>query len=230
MSSALAYQSGFGNELASEALAGSLPIGRDSPQPVAHGLYAELLSGSAFTAPRAANLRTWMYRRRPSVVVGGYAPLTHAWLKTGARDGIVRRPTRCAGTRWRFPRSRSTSSTACARIAVNGDACATRHRRRICTPANRSMHACSYDADGELLHRAAARRASPHDRVRHDRSQSRAKSRSSARRDISRRGRGAVARLRLRELRRAVPPARTRADRLQRSRQHTRLSGTGGVV
>ena len=45
-----------------------LPIGRNSPQRVAHGLYAELLSGTAFTAPRAENRRSWLYRRQPSVV------------------------------------------------------------------------------------------------------------------------------------------------------------------
>ena len=79
---------GFGNQHASEAVAGALPVGRNSPQRVAHGLYAELLSGTAFTAPRAANLRTWLYRRRPSVQASGYTPLAHAWLKTGARGGV----------------------------------------------------------------------------------------------------------------------------------------------
>jgi homogentisate 1,2-dioxygenase len=63
----LNYQAGFGNHFATEAVPGALPVGRNSPQRVAHGLYAELLSGSAFTAPRAENRRTWMYRRRPSV-------------------------------------------------------------------------------------------------------------------------------------------------------------------
>ena len=63
----LSYQTGIGNLLASEALPGSLPQGRNSPQRCAHGLYAELLSGSAFTAPRAQNQRSWMYRRLPSV-------------------------------------------------------------------------------------------------------------------------------------------------------------------
>ena len=67
--SALQYQSGFGNSFATEAVPGALPQGRNSPQRVAHGLYAELLSGSAFTAPRAENRRTWMYRRQPSVVI-----------------------------------------------------------------------------------------------------------------------------------------------------------------
>ena len=66
------YQTGFGNEFASEALAGSLPIGRNSPQRVAHGLYAEQLTGTAFTAPRHANRRSWLYRIRPAAVHGRF--------------------------------------------------------------------------------------------------------------------------------------------------------------
>ncbi len=86
------YMTGFGNQHASEAVPGALPIGRNSPQRAAHGLYAELLSGSAFTAPRADNQRTWMYRRKPSVVVSGYAPLAHALWKSGAADGECASP------------------------------------------------------------------------------------------------------------------------------------------
>lgn len=63
-----AYQSGFGNEHATEARAGSLPVGQNNPQRGPLGLYAEQLSGTAFTAPRARNRRTWLYRIRPSVV------------------------------------------------------------------------------------------------------------------------------------------------------------------
>lgn len=62
------YMSGFGNEFATEALAGALPEGRNSPQQVAFGLYAEQLSGTAFTAPRHANQRSWLYRIRPGVL------------------------------------------------------------------------------------------------------------------------------------------------------------------
>lgn len=68
----LAYQSGFGNEFATEALAGTLPQGRNSPQRVAHGLYAEQLSGTAFTAPRHSNRRTWFYRIRPAALHGAF--------------------------------------------------------------------------------------------------------------------------------------------------------------
>ena len=61
------YMSGFGNTFETEALAGALPVGRNSPQKVNYGLYAEQLSGSPFTAPQASNQRSWLYRIRPSV-------------------------------------------------------------------------------------------------------------------------------------------------------------------
>jgi homogentisate 1,2-dioxygenase len=61
------YMSGFGNDFQTEALAGVLPHGQNSPQQCAYGLYAEQLSGSPFTAPRGANERSWLYRMRPSV-------------------------------------------------------------------------------------------------------------------------------------------------------------------
>ncbi len=64
----LAYQSGFGNELATEAVAGALPVGRNSPQRVPFGLYTEQFSGTAFTAPRGVNRRSWLYRIRPAAV------------------------------------------------------------------------------------------------------------------------------------------------------------------
>jgi homogentisate 1,2-dioxygenase len=60
------YLSGFRNLFATEAQKGVLPEGQSSPQEVARGLYAEVLSGSAFTAPRAENLSVWLYRMRPS--------------------------------------------------------------------------------------------------------------------------------------------------------------------
>ena len=62
------YQTGFGNEFATEAVEGALPIGQNSPQKAPLGLYAEQLSGTAFTVPRAGNKRTWTYRIRPSVM------------------------------------------------------------------------------------------------------------------------------------------------------------------
>ena len=64
---AIAYMPGFGNDFETEALPGALPQGQNSPQKCAYGLYAEQLSGTAFTAPRGQNERTWCYRIRPSV-------------------------------------------------------------------------------------------------------------------------------------------------------------------
>ena len=69
---------GFGNEYATEAVAGALPRGRNSPQRAPFDLYPELISGTAFTAPRHENRRSWLYRRRPSVVAGRYQPYASA--------------------------------------------------------------------------------------------------------------------------------------------------------
>ncbi len=64
----VAYLSGFGSHFETESLPGALPKGQNSPQRAPYGLYAEQLSGSAFTAPRGENLRSWVYRMRPSVM------------------------------------------------------------------------------------------------------------------------------------------------------------------
>mgnify|MGYP001601892840 CR=1 FL=1 len=76
------YLSGFGNHYSSEARANALPVGQNSPQKADLGLYAEQLSGSAFTAPRAQNLSTWLYRIRPSVMHKKYIPLKELTAKT----------------------------------------------------------------------------------------------------------------------------------------------------
>jgi homogentisate 1,2-dioxygenase len=66
MTDALRYMSGFGGHFETEAVAGALPKGRNSPQRPAFGLYTEQLSGSSFTAPRHENRRSWLYRMRPT--------------------------------------------------------------------------------------------------------------------------------------------------------------------
>ncbi len=68
------YQTGFANHHATEAIPGALPIGRNSPQHVPFGLYAEQLSGTAFTAPRAENRRAWLYRLRPTANHPAFVP------------------------------------------------------------------------------------------------------------------------------------------------------------
>jgi homogentisate 1,2-dioxygenase len=69
------YMSGFANEFATEALPGALPAHRNSPQRVAYGLYAEQISGTAFTAARSHNRRSWLYRIRPAAMHGTFVPL-----------------------------------------------------------------------------------------------------------------------------------------------------------
>src|SRR6188472_4251134 len=66
MTDALRYMTGFGAHSESEAISGALPKGRNSPQRPPFGLYTEQLSGSAFTAPRHENRRSWLYRMRPT--------------------------------------------------------------------------------------------------------------------------------------------------------------------
>ena len=80
----LQYQTGFGNDCATEALPGALPIGRNSPQQCPYGLYAEQLSGTAFTAPRAENRRSWLYRIRPGAQHKPFEAFDGAagWLST----------------------------------------------------------------------------------------------------------------------------------------------------
>ncbi|MDR7103068.1 homogentisate 1,2-dioxygenase [Croceicoccus sp. BE223] len=68
------YQTGFGNHFETEAIPGALPIGRNSPQRPAFGLYAEQFSASAFTAPRVENRRAWLYRMRPTSQHRPFAP------------------------------------------------------------------------------------------------------------------------------------------------------------
>ncbi len=75
------YMSGFGNEFATEALPGALPVGRNSPQRVAYGLYTEVLSGTAFTSARAANRRAWLYRIRPSVKHAAFRRIDNRLLR-----------------------------------------------------------------------------------------------------------------------------------------------------
>jgi homogentisate 1,2-dioxygenase len=83
------YMSGFGNSFETETLSGALPIGRNSPQKINYGLYAEQLSGSPFTAPQATNQRSWLYGIRPSVKHSGrYRKVDKGLIRTAphARD------------------------------------------------------------------------------------------------------------------------------------------------
>ncbi|MEO0422827.1 MAG: homogentisate 1,2-dioxygenase [Pseudomonadota bacterium] len=147
------YLTGFGNEHASEALAGALPEGRNSPQRVAHGLYAEKLSGTAFTAPRARNARTWFYRIRPSVAHLGFEPCDIApnW-QTAPLDGTT---TPADPLRWDpqpLPDHPVDFVEGMYTVAACGDALAQTGASIHVYRANQSMTSRYFaNADGELL-------------------------------------------------------------------------------
>ena len=148
----LNYQSGFGNQFASEAVPGTLPQGRNSPQQVAKGLYAELVSGSAFTAPRADNRRSWLYRRAPSVITGPYQPCEHTRWTTGAAGGVATPPD---PLRWNpFPLASAPTDfiDGLHTVVANGDADAQVGMAALVYAANRSMdRRALVNADGEML-------------------------------------------------------------------------------
>ncbi|MDX3909277.1 MAG: homogentisate 1,2-dioxygenase [Sphingobium sp.] len=86
---------GFGNDFATEARPGALPVGRNSPQKVPYGLYAEQLSGTAFTAPRSENRRAWLYRLRPTANHPAFQPYHGAkHLRTGPFNEVPPNPNR----------------------------------------------------------------------------------------------------------------------------------------
>src|SRR5438552_16683189 len=85
----LRYRSGFASEFATEALPGALPEGQNSPQKVPYGLYAEQLSGTAFTAPRHANRRSWLYRIRPAVRHGAFVAHDSRSLRSAPFAGAL---------------------------------------------------------------------------------------------------------------------------------------------
>lgn len=80
MSSDLKYLSGFNNHFESEVFEGTLPKGMNSPQKVPFGLFAEQLSGTAFTAARHENQRSWLYRIRPSVLHGPFELISNGHI------------------------------------------------------------------------------------------------------------------------------------------------------
>jgi homogentisate 1,2-dioxygenase len=139
------YQSGFANEFATEAVPGALPEGRNSPQRAPHGLYAEQLSGTAFTAPRHANRRSWLYRMRPAALHEPFAPYEQPrWLSA---FGDV--PTPPNPLRWDpMPLPSGPTDFVDAMVSMAGNACGGIH----VYAANRSMdRRFFYNADGELL-------------------------------------------------------------------------------
>ena len=147
------YLSGFGNGFETEALPGALPVGRNSPQRCAYGLYAEQLSGSPFTAPRAANERSWLYRIRPTVANWGRFRKADAGLWRTAPCAEVEVPP--APMRWDpvpIPGRSSPSSRACARSPPPATPARQAGLAAHLYLATRSMEdEYFYNADGEML-------------------------------------------------------------------------------
>jgi len=151
MTNSLVYLSGFGNEFATEALPGALPVGRNSPQKCPYGLYAEQLTGTSFTAPRADNRRSWLYRIRPSAMHSPFKQITARALTSDF--------TQCATPpnplRWNplpMPTAATDFVEGMLTYAGNGDP----HTQSGCGihlyVANRSMaNRVFYNADGEML-------------------------------------------------------------------------------
>jgi homogentisate 1,2-dioxygenase len=149
---ALQYMSGFGGHFESEAVDGALPKGRNSPQRPAFGLYAEQLSGSAFTAPRQENRRSWLYRMRPTADHRPFNAYEGAPLFGAPPAGAALAPNRL---RWDAPADLPADKDFVdglvtmlnARVAEDLEGCSVHLYR-----AQRSMERRVFvDADGELL-------------------------------------------------------------------------------
>jgi homogentisate 1,2-dioxygenase len=146
------YQSGFGNTFSSEAEEGTLPIGRNSPQRPPKGLYTEGISGTAFTAPRAENRSTWMYRKRPSAMHGPYRRLKDTLWRSGPFTEVEPTPNRLRWDPLPIPSKPTDFLDGLATLAGSGSPEAQAGIAVHIYRANRSMQQrVFYNADGELM-------------------------------------------------------------------------------
>ena len=145
------YQSGFANHFATEAIAGALPQGRNSPQRCSYGLYAEQLSGTAFTAPRANNRRSWLYRIRPAAVHGPFRRASDGSM-TSRFDEVEPSPNPLRWDPLPIPTAPTDFVAGLHTVAGNGSPDLQSGCGIHWYVANRSMeNRFFYDADGELL-------------------------------------------------------------------------------
>ena len=148
----LSYLTGFGSYFETEAVAGSLPKGRNSPQRPSYGLYAEQLSGSAFTAPRHENRRSWLYRMRPTADHRPFEPYNAAPLFSPALNGAQISPNRL---RWNPPADLPAGADfvdGMVTMMVNRDPSELTGVAIHLYRATRSMRGRVFmNADGELL-------------------------------------------------------------------------------
>jgi homogentisate 1,2-dioxygenase len=146
-----AYLSGFGNEFATEALPGALPRHRNSPQRVAYGLYAEQISGTAFTAPRAHNRRSWLYRIRPAAMHGPFARIDNGAI-VGSFTDVAPPPNQMRWSPLPLPETPTDFIDGWVTMAGNGAPESMNGCAIHLYAANRSMtDRYFYSADGELL-------------------------------------------------------------------------------
>jgi homogentisate 1,2-dioxygenase len=148
----LRYQTGFGNNFVSEAVPGSLPVGRNSPQRPPLGLYAEQISGTSFTTARAENRRTWTYRIQPSVVHRPYARVDHGMLRSAPFHEIDATPTQLRWSPLPIPKKPTDFVEGVVTLGGNGDVTTQVGMAVHIYAANRSMiDRYFYNADGEML-------------------------------------------------------------------------------
>jgi homogentisate 1,2-dioxygenase len=145
------YQSGFGNEFSSEAQPGALPDGQNSPQRCPYDLYAEQLSGTAFTAPRASNRRSWLYRIRPAAVHGSFS-LIEAGTFHNRFDEQAAPPDQLRWSPQELPQARRDFLDGLFTMAGNGGPAGQAGVGIHVYAANADMQdRWFYDADAELL-------------------------------------------------------------------------------
>jgi homogentisate 1,2-dioxygenase len=146
------YMIGFGSHFATEAVPGALPVGRNSPQRPAFGLYAEQLSGSSFTAPRHENKRSWLYRMRPSAEHPPYRPYAGAALfEAAAAEGPLA-PNRLRWSPLAMPAEPTDLIDGIATMAVNRPAEDLEGVAVHVYRANKDMERRAFfNADGEML-------------------------------------------------------------------------------
>jgi homogentisate 1,2-dioxygenase len=148
----LTYLSGFGNEHASEAVPGALPVGRNSPQRAPLGLYAEQISGTAFTQPRAVNRRSWVYRIMPSAAHTRFSRIDDGLLRSAPFTETEPSPNRLRWDPIPFPDGPTDFVDGLYTIGGNGNTLSQAGIGIHWYRANTSMLDRFFvDADGELL-------------------------------------------------------------------------------
>src|SRR4029077_18170054 len=121
VSESVQYLSGFGNEFATEAVEGALPVGQNSPQKAPLGLYAEQFSGTAFTVTRVHNKRTWTYRIRPSVTHKPFIQIDSKLFKSSPFDKVTTTPNQLRWDPLSMPSEPTDFIDGITTIAGNGD-------------------------------------------------------------------------------------------------------------